>query len=228
MGISIASTLANHGYTLLLTDYANDALQQVLTSLPGRGHLALPIDLSHSETVGNQLGKFITEQHISINSAVFAAGIFTMKPLRLLDQSIVQRDYSVSLFSTIELLKILCSKKINTDAFSSAVLISSVSAHVGTKGYVLYGSIKAGIVGLVKSLAVELAPKVRVNAVLPGGIRTRATEYIYAAQTEPNPRYLLGDGKPQNIADMVQFLLSNQASWITGQEFIVDGGLTSN
>ena len=84
------------------------------------------------------------------------------------------------------------------------------------------------MLGLMKSLAAELAPKVRVNAVMPGGIRTRTTNFMYEAQDAPNPRYLLGDGEKADVANMVEFLLSDKARWVTGQEFIVDGGLTSN
>lgn len=228
IGLAIATTLAKIGYSLLLTDYSDDALQLTLSKLPGKRHLALSIDLSNSETVRERLLPFMEEQHVSISAAVFAAGIFTMKPFKLLDQATILRDFNISLFSTIEFIQILSSKKINGDSLENIVMISSVSAHIGTKGYALYGSIKAALLGLAKSLSVELAPRVRINSVLPGGIRTRATEYIYASQTEPNIRYLLGEGKPQNIADMIQFLLSEKSSWITGQEFIVDGGLTSN
>ena len=84
------------------------------------------------------------------------------------------------------------------------------------------------MLGLMKSMAAELAPRVRVNAVMPGGVRTRTTNFMYEAQEAPNPRYLLGDGEKADIANMVEFLLSDKSRWVTGQEFVVDGGLTIN
>jgi NAD(P)-dependent dehydrogenase (short-subunit alcohol dehydrogenase family) len=107
-------------------------------------------------------------------------------------------------------------------------MISSVSAIMGTKGYTIYGAVKGAMLGLLKSLAAELSPNVRVNAILPGGVRTRTTNFLYENQESPNPRYLLGDGEPVDIANMIEFLMSDRAKWITGQEFVVDGGLTSN
>ena len=85
---------------------------------------------------------------------------------------------------------------------------------------------KASLLGWMKSLAVELAPRVRVNAVLPGGIRTKTTSFIYDMQEAPDPRYLLGEGRKTDVSDMVDFLLSDKSRWVTGQSFVVDGGLT--
>ena len=120
------------------------------------------------------------------------------------------------------------SKRINSKNLTGIVFLSSVSAVLGTKGYSTYSAVKAGMLGLMRSLAAELAPHVRVNAVLPGGIRTRATNFIYENQDASDPRYLLGEGQKTDIADMIDFLLSDKSRWITGQEFVVDGGLTIN
>lgn len=80
------------------------------------------------------------------------------------------------------------------------------------------------MLGIEKSLASELYPNVRVNAVLPGAVRTRTTNFLYESIDSPNPRYLLGDGKASDISNGISFLLSEKARWITGQEVIVDGG----
>ena len=81
----------------------------------------------------------------------------------------------------------------------------------------------------MRCLAVELAPNVRVNSVLPGAVRTRMTEGIFAnaeVVERMKGQYPLGLGNPANIADAVAFLLSEKASWITGQQVTVDGGAT--
>jgi NAD(P)-dependent dehydrogenase (short-subunit alcohol dehydrogenase family) len=84
---------------------------------------------------------------------------------------------------------------------------------------------------MVRALAVELAPDVRVNSVLPGAVRTPMAE---AALADPviaerlRQDYPLGIGQPGDIASAVEFLLSKNANWITGQQFVVDGGRTIN
>ena len=83
----------------------------------------------------------------------------------------------------------------------------------------------------MRCLALELAPGVRVNSVLPGGIRTPMTEHLYK-DTEMiermNTTYPLGEGSVKDICGAVQFLLSDEARWITGQQLTVDGGRTIN
>ena len=158
--------------------------------------------------------------------AVFAAGIFAIKPLRVLDYSFLKKSFDIAIFSTIAIIQLLSSKRINANSLESVVFISSVSAKMGTKGYSAYGAVKASMIGLVKSMAAELSPGTRVNAVLPGGIKTRTTSFLFDNMEEPNPRYLLGDGNPTDIANMIDFLLSDKSRWVTGQEFVVDGGLT--
>ena len=163
-----------------------------------------------------------------VSNAVFAAGIFSVKPLKMVNYSFVKKNFDIAVFSILALTRVLASKRINADNLRSIVMISSVSAILGTKGYTVYGAVKASMLGMMKSLASELAPNVRVNAVLPGGIRTKATNFMYEMRDAPNPRYLLGDGDKSDISNMVDFLLSDKSRWITGQEFVVDGSLSIN
>lgn len=229
IGRQICATLESSGHRLLLTDLEAEVLEETKATLqhPER-HRTLALDLSDVEQAETKFSLHVTGNRIPVSNAVFAAGIFAVKPLKLLNYTFVKKNFDIALFSTIALTKVLTSKKVNADNLEGLVFISSVSAIMGTKGYATYGSVKAGILGLMKSLAAELAPHVRVNAVLPGGIRTRTTNFIYEMQGPPNPRYLLGKGSKTDISNMVDFLLSEKARWITGQEFVVDGGLTIN
>lgn len=229
IGRQICATLEASGHQLFLTDLDEKDLAETKAGLqhPER-HLILALDLSEVETAEQTLSRFINENQIQITNAVFAAGVFAVTPLKLLNYSFVKRIFDIALFSAIAFIKVLTSKKVNAENLSRIVFLSSVSAVMGTKGYSAYSAVKAGMLGLMRSLAAELAPCVRVNAVLPGGIRTRTTNFIYENQNAPDPRYLLGEGLKTDIADMVDFLLSNRSRWITGQEFVVDGGLTIN
>ena len=229
IGIQICKTLEESGHCLLMTDLKQDALEELKNNLnhPNQ-HQVLALDLSEVEQSKERLTSYIKENDICVSKAVFAAGIFAIKPLRMIDYEFLKMSYDIAVFSIFAIMQVLASKKVNKDSLESVVIISSVNSKMGVKGYSIYGSLKASMLGLVKSLAVELAPKVRVNAVLPGGIRTRTTQFLFDATNEINPRYLLGEGKCENISNMIDFMLSDKAEWITGQELVVDGGLTIN
>ena len=227
IGRQICATLEASGHSLLMTDLDEGALQEARSGLQHpEKHRIVPIDLSGVERAGELLSDYLVREQLPVSHAVFAAGLFAVKPLRMADYAFVKRSFDVALFSAVELTRVLTSKKANADHLQGIVLISSVSALVGTKGYAVYGAVKASLLGWMKSLAVELAPRVRVNAVLPGGIHTKTTHFLYQMQEAPDPRYLLGEGRKTDVSDMVDFLLSDKSRWVTGQSFVVDGGLT--
>ncbi len=227
IGRQICATLEEAGHSLLMTDLDEGALLEARSAFQQpEKHRILALDLSEVEQAETLFSEYLVREQIQITNAVFAAGIFSVKPIKLANYTFVKKNFDIALFSIFSITRVLTSKKLNGDNLQGIVMISSVSAKIGTKGYSTYGAVKAGMLGLMKSLAAEFAPKVRVNAIMPGGVRTRATNFMYEMQDTPNPRYLLGDGDKTDIANMVVFLLSDKSRWVTGQEFVVDGGFT--
>ena len=221
IGWQICTTLETAGHLLLISDVDENALCEKKASFQHpECHLVLPLDLSDVEAAEARLTEYLVSAQIEVENAVFAAGVFSMSPVRIVKYSSVKKSFDIAVFSVFSIVRCLLSKKINSGILRGIVLISSVSAKVGTKGYTSYGAVKGAML--------ELAPRVRVNAVLPGGIRTRTTDFLFESQEAPNPRYLLGEGEKTDVSNMVEFLLSDKARWITGQEFVVDGGYTSN
>jgi 3-oxoacyl-[acyl-carrier protein] reductase len=110
------------------------------------------------------------------------------------------------------------------------VNISSVAGIMGVRGQTNYCASKAGLIGLTRALALECAPRnIRVNAVAPGFIATDMTETLDSRQREHAlARIPLGRfGQAEDVARLTHFLVSDAASYITGQVFVVDGGLTA-
>lgn len=229
IGKAICQKLASTGHNLLMVDIDIESMEDFRLSLPNfQNHLCLCADFSNISECNYVLKSYIKEKNVAIKSAVFAAGIFSIKPLRMLNHDYFCKSMDIAVYSIIQIMQILTSKKINADKFESAVIISSISAKTGTNGYTLYSCTKSALLGLMRSMAVEFAPKVRINAILPGSIRTKATAFIYEAVENANPRSLLEDGSPSDIACLINFLLSDESRWITGQEFIIDGGSSIN
>jgi NAD(P)-dependent dehydrogenase (short-subunit alcohol dehydrogenase family) len=228
IGRQICRTLENSGHLLLLIDKDELALIETVNELEySKKHLYIQLDLSNTIDSISRLTDFIKCNDISIGYAVYAAGIFTIKPIKLIDYDFLKLNFNIAVFSAIMISQILASKKYNASNLKSIVFLSSISARIGTKGYVTYSAVKSSMIGAMKSMAIELSPRVRVNAVLPGGILTRATNFLRETM-EDNPRYVLGCGDKADVANLVDFLLSDKSRWITGQEFVVDGGLSSN
>jgi NAD(P)-dependent dehydrogenase (short-subunit alcohol dehydrogenase family) len=123
----------------------------------------------------------------------------------------------------MEIIRSLVQKRTNKGTLRSITFISSIASRVGASGYSVYAASKGAVNALSLSLAVELAPAVRVNAILPGIIQTEMTKE-YFENSDFVALYPLGFGRPEDIADAVEFLSSDHARWITGQEIVVDGG----
>jgi len=111
----------------------------------------------------------------------------------------------------------------------AVLFVASVGGLRSAGGIGLYGSSKAALFHLTSHLGVELGPKVRVNAVAPGLVKTRFAATLYEGREEKvAKRYPAGRlGVPEDIASAAAFLLSDEASWVTGQTLVIDGGMTS-
>ena len=186
-------------------------------------------DLSQCESLENELSEWIKNQDIVISAFIHCAGIMKMLPCKVLSYGVLEEIYRVNVFSAALIVKTLIAKKINGKNLKNVVFISSNISNRGAKAFSTYGSSKAALDGLMRNLAMELAPNIRVNSILPGGMMTEMTKDIFEdieMKEHFSKIYPLGIGSPDYIAPMVEFLLSEKASWITGQQFVIDGGRT--
>jgi len=226
-GRSIAQKLAP-SRRLLLSDIRAEKLEAVRNTCeaPDR-HLTWIRDLSQVEGIGEALASFLVSQNIGIDRFIHSAGVFGIQYARSNDMAFVARLFNVNVFSAIEIIRPLLQKRVNKGALRSIVFLSAIGSRIGGKGYSVYAASKGAVNAMSLSLAVELAPAVRVNAVLPGTIETEMNKEHFADPdfvTSMRAVHPLGLGCPEDVADAVEFLLSDHARWITGQELVVDGG----
>jgi NAD(P)-dependent dehydrogenase (short-subunit alcohol dehydrogenase family) len=183
-------------------------------------------DLSEIENIEALFLKF---DNYKFDGFVHCAGIEETLPLSLYSKSKIQSIFEINVFSAIELLRNFTKKKYSKDG-ASVVLLSSVMGELGQSGKIGYCATKAAILGVVKSSALEFARrKMRINAVLPGIVNTPMTEKLFSNLSESQIQEIasmhpLGFGEPKDVVSVVQFLLSVNSKWITGQSIIVDGG----
>lgn len=184
-------------------------------------------DLNDINQLEEALSEFIIQKNILIEHFVHSAGTIKMMPIRAVTLIALQETYNIHVFAPELITKVLGSRR-NHKGLKSVVLISSNIADRGAVAFSVYGSSKAAEDGLVRNLAIELAPVIRINSIQPGPMRTDMTEEMYQEKkdyTRKNEN-LYGDGHPNHIVPMIQFLLSDQADWITGQNITIDGGIT--
>ena len=228
IGLSIAHKLYP-GRRLILHGRQPDKLDALRQTFPDA--LFWECNLALPDIVEASLTRLLKAQGAQVQSLVYCAGIAPLGPLKALSIANWEQVMNVNLTSAMLLTKALTSVRLNAKALKSIVFISSNLSGFGARGMCAYAASKAGLDGLMKSLAMELAPRVRVNSVLPGAIRTPMTEKILAdvkVQERMQNSYPLGLGQPEDIANVIEFLLSDASNWITGQQLTVDGGRTTN
>ena len=176
------------------------------------------------EQIAASLTALLKDHDAVVDQYVHFAGLTKLLPLKTFSIPNIDLIFNVNFFSILEIMKALL-KKTNAKSLNNVVLISAMVSERGNVGNSIYAASKGAINSLVYTLARELAPDIRINALLPGAIETPMSQNLdadYVAEmTKDTP---LGWGQPQAVIDYVEFLLSEKAQWITGQTLFVDGG----
>ncbi|SFC06767.1 SDR family NAD(P)-dependent oxidoreductase [Massilia yuzhufengensis] len=203
-------------------------IDEAVAALPGSGHLAVSFDLHDVDATADWL-KALAVQHGPFSGVFHAAGVEAIRPVRLLRQQQVQDVMGASLFAALGIARAMAAKGAMLDG-GALVFMSSVAGAAGQAGMAAYSAAKAGIDGMVRSLACEFAPRaIRVNAIAAGAVRTPMHERLArgatgAAMDAYEQQHLLGFGAAADVAHAAAFLLGPAGRWVTGTTMVVDGG----
>lgn len=228
LGLSVVISLLAEGYRVAtFSRQMTNGLQQVIDKYDGRIYWE-PVDICNDE----QLAAFIknTKKKLGrVGYLVNSAGVAPEGLLTLMKSKEISKMLQVNLEGSINLSQ-LCVKQMMVGGFGVIINISSIVGIRGYKGVGPYSATKAALDGLTRSLSKELgATGIRVNSIAPGFMETEMTAELTEKQKERIIRQTpLGRlGTVEDVSSVVRFLLSDEAKFITGQTFVVDGGLTA-
>ena len=230
IGAAIAKRLGEDGFRVVVNYSGSEAKAQAVVSAieeSGGEAIAVKADISNADEV-KALVKTTLDQFGRIDCLVNNAGITRDGLLMRMKETDFNDVLSTNLKGAF-----LTSQAVTRSLLKSntgrIINIASVVGITGNAGQANYAAAKAGLIGLTKSVARELAGRhVTVNAVCPGFIQTDMTDALTEAQRDatleqiPFKRF----GKVEDVANLVSFLASEQASYVTGQTIAVDGGMT--
>jgi 3-oxoacyl-[acyl-carrier protein] reductase len=228
IGRTIADRLGSMGAKVAVSDVLMDAAEETVGEFVGKGYVAAAIkaDVSNSDEVKKMVDEVIS-RFGSIDIVVNNAGI-TMDALLLrMSEEAWDKVLAVNLKGPF-LVTQAAAKIMIKQRQGRIINISSVAGRMGNVGQANYSASKAGLIGLTKTAARELAGRgITVNAIAPGFLETEMTQNLPESvrdafmQNTPMKRF----GSPEDVAGLVAYLASDEAGYITGQVIGVDGGL---
>ena len=228
IGKAIALLLARNGADVVVSDINLEKAQETTNEIEGMGRrsFAIKVNVADLKDV-EQMVKAIVEQFGRIDILVNNAGITRDRLILRMTEEDWDAVLDVNLKGTFNCTKAVI-RHMSKQKSGKIVSIASVTGEMGNPGQANYAASKAGVIGFTKTIAREFAGRgINVNAIAPGYIQTPMTDAVPEKAKEELKRMIPMErlGKPEDVAQAVLFLVSENSSYITGQVLNVNGGI---
>ena len=237
IGAGISSVLTKHGAHVVLTDISGkvvDTSERI--NQEGGDTSSRIMDVTNPKQINAVFGEIINI-HSKVDILVNNAGIYPRMKLIEMDEEFLQRVFNINIFGIFRCSKAVLPSMIER-RYGKIINISSVTGPlVGTPigGQTAYGATKAAVIGFTKALALETAQYgINVNTILPGYVYSPSVVELRGEPTNTNVENAMREfgykipmgrqGSPEDIGNLVLFLASDESSYLTGSEIIIDGG----
>ncbi|WP_406230967.1 SDR family oxidoreductase [Nocardia sp. NBC_01009] len=232
IGKAVAAELLSRGANVLITARKPEPLDEAAVDLRALGHqgevVALAGNSGDAESRAAAVGRAVSEFG-SLDILINNTGINPVYgSLMEADLDAVRKIFDVNVVAALGYIQ-EAYKAWMRDNGGAVVNVASVAGIRSSGVIAAYGASKAALIRLTDELAWQLGPKIRVNAVAPGVIKTKFADALYSADEEAAASVypLKRLGAPEDVAKLIGFLVSDEAAWITGETVRVDGGLLS-
>ncbi len=234
IGAAIAIAFAEAGADVALLARTESDLEDVATEVRARGRraIAIPFDMNDLDRLPAAL-EHVTAELGGLDIVVNNAGGSPSFPFLDTRVANLEGSFHFNVSVTFELVR-LSVPLLLARGGGSVINISSVAGQKSTRGGLVHGTLKAAVSHMTKMMAADLAPRIRVNAILPGAIETDALKRYLSAReasirdTMHSRTAMRRNGRPDDISPAAVYLASPAAEWVTGKLFEIDGGASDD
>jgi len=236
IGRASALELARRGWHTAVADLDSDGARETVARVAAAGGTAEPAELDVTDARAVEaLVSDIVERHGRLDAVVTSAGIGIAAPLGETDDAAWRRVLAVNLDGTFHVVRAALAPMLAAGA-GRIVTVASVAGLVGVRQRAVYCTSKAAVIGLTRSVAADYAEHgIRANAICPGTVETEwigkilaGAEDAAATRRAMEARQLDGRmGRPEEVAAGIAFLLEDDARFVNGSAFVMDGGMTA-
>lgn len=226
IGAGVARRLNSDGASVVAIGRSLERLEEVkVTAADSSRFFVEQKELAEDIEGLPQYIKVLVAKFGRLRGMVCCAGITELSPLRTLDLVKMRQLFDINYYIPLFMAKGFADRRVNIGAGASFVAIGSIAANSPAKGVITYSGSKAALVTSIRAIAKEFASAgIRFNTVSPSDIETPMTDNIKEIMDQVRHFYPMGFGKPEDVAAVVSFLSSDEAHWITGQNYVVDCG----